>query len=284
MKLGSLASKLGISHWVSHAEWYAMRDRLRQERSVTEHDLALEDLGARRRARSFLVPLIRQLFPQTRRIRLLDVGTGTASLLDELFLCAPRADLCGLDPMARGDWRTLPSFTHLHLSDADGLHLPFASAAFDLCISLGVFEHVGCTGPGMALPKPGMDSERKQFAQEILRVLKPGGHALITCPNKYLPLDFWHGMNRYGFRVHAPWERWTPSVRDVRRAFAGQVHASLQYLPQSGYYTFALASARRYPKPAVHLFGLYLRIAGSSTLLSTYFQPFLVLLVSKGIS
>ncbi len=129
-----------------------------------------ESVGLRRRARSFILPLIEQLYPQSRPVNLLDVGTGTGSLLDELAESGvPSVKLSGVDLTVRGgDWHSLSNFQTLHLSVADGLHLPFPEAIFDLAVSLGVFEHVGCTGPTLVTPKPTMREERIQFAREVL--------------------------------------------------------------------------------------------------------------------
>ena len=47
----------------------------------------------------------------------------------------------------------------------DGMNLPFADGAFDLCYSSNVLEHV---------------SDPWQMADEMLRVTKPGGIAYIS--------------------------------------------------------------------------------------------------------
>lgn len=73
-----------------------------------------------------------------------------------------------------------------------------------------------------------------------------------------------------------------PSFYDVKEAFTSSGTASIRHVPQLGYYTFTLASAHGYPKFAMRLFELYLRTAKHSHILSTYLQPFLVLLVKKG--
>jgi SAM-dependent methyltransferase len=264
-------------------ELMALEENVREERNIMERNCHQESVGLRRRVHSFIVPLIEQLYTESRFIRILDDGTGTGSLLDELAeLSVPSLELWGIDPTVRGGgWHSLPNFQALHLSIADGLHLPFPEGIFDLVISLGVFEHVGCTGPTLVTPKPTLHEERMQFAREILRVLKLGGYALVTCPNRYFPMDFWHSPNRYGFRVHTPWDRWMPSFYDAKDSFTSSGLATIRHLPQLGYYTFTLAFAHGYPRFAMRLFEKYLEISGRSAILSTYLQPFLVLLVKK---
>ncbi len=61
----------------------------------------------------------------------------------------------------------------------DGKHLPFADASFDSIFSSEVFEHI------FNLP---------QILDELYRVLKPGGHLLVTVPFVWdeheIPYDF----------------------------------------------------------------------------------------------
>ncbi len=56
----------------------------------------------------------------------------------------------------------------------DGTTLPFRDAAFDSVVSFQVIEHV---------------EELEPYLSEIARVLKPGGQAIFTTPNKAVRLD-----------------------------------------------------------------------------------------------
>jgi ubiquinone/menaquinone biosynthesis C-methylase UbiE len=58
-------------------------------------------------------------------------------------------------------------------SRVDGRRLPFTDAAFDAVVSFQVIEHV---------------DDMDAYLSEIVRVLKPGGRALFTTPNKKLRL------------------------------------------------------------------------------------------------
>jgi len=94
--------------------------------------------------------------------RVLDVGTGTgqaAGLLAERY---PQAEVDAVDasPQMVELARAKPELARVRFAVADGAHLPFADASFDLAVSLLVhpFEH------------------------ELHRVLAPGGWALFCYP------------------------------------------------------------------------------------------------------
>lgn len=57
----------------------------------------------------------------------------------------------------------------------NALQLSFADASFDLLVSVEVLEHVG---------------QPEKMVQEISRVLKPGGTAIITCPSLDFPFTY----------------------------------------------------------------------------------------------
>jgi SAM-dependent methyltransferase len=76
---------------------------------------------------------------------------------------------------------------HSSVVRAEGERLPYASAAFDLVLSHEVLEHVG---------------DDRAAAAEILRVLRPGGRAVIFVPNRGYPFEthgvYWRGRYRFG--------------------------------------------------------------------------------------
>jgi SAM-dependent methyltransferase len=161
------------------------------------------------------------------------------------------------------------------------LALPFADATFDFCFSLGVFEHIGRSVTDTGITTAETRIRRRQFAHELLRVLKPGGHALVTSPNRRFPIDFWHVPQGQRLRLHVPWEEGLPSFAVIEDAFRTAGRASFRHLPQAGYHTFTLAKANGYPSFAMSLFRRYIELAAHSSLLSAWTLPMLVVLISK---
>jgi SAM-dependent methyltransferase len=99
--------------------------------------------------------------------------------------------------------------------------LPYPAAAFDLVLSHEVLEHV---------------ADDRLAAQEMVRVLKPGGRAVVFVPNRAYPFEthgvFWRGKYRFG---NIPLVNWLPEAqrnklaphvrayraRELRELFAG---------------------------------------------------------------
>lgn len=72
-----------------------------------------------------------------------------------------------------------------HVAAAEAV--PYADASFDLVLSHEVIEHVA--------------DDRAALA-EMARVLKPGGRAVIFCPNRWYPAEthgiYWRGIYHFG--------------------------------------------------------------------------------------
>jgi SAM-dependent methyltransferase len=76
----------------------------------------------------------------------------------------------------------------LHVPETQ--YLPYPSATFDTVLANAVLEHI---------PQP-----RAPYLKELWRVLKPGGHLIVTeTPNPYLPFDY--------HTTHLWWVPWLPS-------------------------------------------------------------------------
>ena len=120
-----------------------------------------------------------------------------------------------------------------HALVAAGEAIPYASNTFDTILSHEVIEHV---------------LDDVAIAQEMVRVLKPGGRLIIFCPNRWYPFEthghYWRGEYHFGntpFINYLPdglRDRLAPHVRaytkrSIRRLFAGQpvqiVHHSRVY-------------------------------------------------------
>lgn len=91
-----------------------------------------------------------------------------------------------------------------HALLADAGQLPFASDSFDTVLSNEVLEHV---------------QDDRQALREMSRVLKPGGRAVIFCPNRWYPFEthghFWRGRYHFG---NTPLINWLPDVARDRLA------------------------------------------------------------------
>ena len=57
----------------------------------------------------------------------------------------------------------------------DGQALSFADGSFDAVVCLEVIEHVG---------------EPRRLLAEIVRVLRPGGRSVLTCPSEFFPVTY----------------------------------------------------------------------------------------------
>jgi SAM-dependent methyltransferase len=99
------------------------------------------------------------------------------------------------------------------LSGAVGEDLPYADASFDVIFSNDVLEHV-------------RDDARS--AREIVRVLRPGGRAVIYVPNRLYLFEthgvYWRGKYYFGNKPFVNWlpdalrNRLAPHVRAYRRS------------------------------------------------------------------
>ena len=100
-----------------------------------------------------------------------------------------------------------------------GEHLPFPDARFDLVLSNEVIEHV---------------RDDRAAISEMVRVLRPGGRAVIFCPNRWYPVEqhgvYWRGRYHFGnvplvnYLPDALRDRLAPHVRTyTRRKLLGLV-------------------------------------------------------------
>lgn len=94
-----------------------------------------------------------------------------------------------------------------HILNAAGEAVPFPSSTFDLILSHEVIEHV-------------MDD--RAAVHEMIRLLVPGGRAVIFCPNRGYPFEthgvYWRGKYYFG---NKPFVNYLP--RALRDKFAPHV-------------------------------------------------------------
>ena len=107
------------------------------------------------------------------------------------------------------------------ITNAAGEFIPFSSGTFDLVLSHEVIEHV--------------QNDRAAIC-EMMRVLKPGGRAVIFSPNRGYPFEthgvYWYGKYHFGNKLFVNYlprflrDRLAPHVRvysqrDMQKLFEG---------------------------------------------------------------
>ncbi len=99
----------------------------------------------------------------------LDLGCGDGRLTNIIFEQVGRRDTVGidLDPSETALAEKLKLYRHIHVAPAD--QIPEADNTFDWVFSNSVLEHI-----------PNLD----EVLREVSRVLKPGGHFLLTVPGQ----------------------------------------------------------------------------------------------------
>ena len=129
-----------------------------------------------------------------RDLRILELGCGRGGILLEYLAYGAQPNwLHGCDLILERVYMAHHILPHLPVICADGQHLPYASASFDLALQYTVFTSI-------------LDMQTKRnLAQEMLRVLKPGGLILWY--------DFWLNPSNPQTRGIRPAE--------IRSLFAG---------------------------------------------------------------
>lgn len=107
--------------------------------------------------------------------------------------------------------------------NAAGEWLSFPNCSFDLVLSHEVLEHV---------------QDDRAAVQEMVRVLKPGGRAVIFTPNRGYPFEthgiYWRGQYRFGNIPLVNWlpQRWRDRLAPHVRVYSrGDMHSLLSNLP-----------------------------------------------------
>lgn len=121
--------------------------------------------------------LIQQLLPAgVENLSCLEVGCGTGAISEILAVRVGELTVCDISPvLARNVGERIG--THWSVEDACDLH--YANGTFDIVVSSECIEHT--RDPCRALV-------------EMVRVLEPGGHLIVTSPNKvWFPL-LWVSM------------------------------------------------------------------------------------------
>lgn len=117
-------------------------------------------------------------------VRILEIGSGTGSLLSRLR--ADGYDAVGVDVNARLLDEARRWHGDLPVQQVEGTALPFPDGSFDIVMSFDVFEHI-----------PDSDAHLR----EVRRVLRNGGSYLVQTPNKWMNSVFetirWRSFTRW---------------------------------------------------------------------------------------
>ncbi len=187
-------------------------------------------------ARRYLLPLLTRLLAGVERPRLLSLGCGTGVDIDRL--AESGFDVVGIDCGNRtGVWPRREHQDRFCL--ANGKHLPFETGSFDVVYCGCVFPHVGVEGDSNRV-RPEYRQERQAIAREMGRVLKRGGRAIVSSPNRLFPIDIFHGRSpdQPYPRLNPPWSPFLLSAGDYRRLFGAAGCSRSELLPVKDYWGF----------------------------------------------
>jgi SAM-dependent methyltransferase len=251
----------------------------RYEVTCDESVLVSEEITNRRTVVDFYSPLFRELFG-ARKPRILSLGCGVGADVDAL--CDAGFDAYGIDNGIRSSvWKRRKYPERLVM--ANGKHMPFPSESFD-CVFCGcVFPHVGVKGASYEVT-PDYREQRLELATEMARILKPGGRAVVSNPNRWFPFDIFHEHTADHFRARAtpPWNPLLLSRGDYQALFAqaGCVRAS--GLSNLRYWSFA--NSRKSLKgriASIPVQALFWTASTIKPLRTSFINPWIIVMIEK---
>lgn len=110
--------------------------------------------------------ILSQLITRKRKQKVLDMGFGTGETMSYLQKILSSAFICGIDASIVAV-RFAKSRGHKNALKGSATKLPYKTNTFDTTLALDVIEHI---------------KDDQKVINEMFRVLKPGGEAIITVP------------------------------------------------------------------------------------------------------
>lgn len=125
---------------------------------------------------------------------------------------------------------------------ANGKHLPFESETIDVAFCDCVFPHLGVVGDSYKIGSTHFN-DRLELVREMTRVVRPGGHIVVSSPNRFFPFDLFHGRDTGSYRPRPYWpgDKFLLSVGDYRQLFRMARCRKATALPVEGYWGFIQA-------------------------------------------
>lgn len=153
-----------IDPWLRHMTWRRDFERWRERRINQERHQAER------------VAMLAGAAGPLDGLRLLDLGAGMGGFAVAAALAGARVTACEYNPAYCRivELRAARHGLRLPVFNAAGEHLPFPGASFDAATAWDVLEHV---------------QDPVAVLGELARVLRPGGHALITAINRRAWVD-----------------------------------------------------------------------------------------------
>lgn len=177
-----------------------------------------EERNSRNTVTNYWIPRFKQATQGVAgRPKILSMGCGAGVEVD--VLCDAGFDCIGIDNGNRA--RVWDRRKHTgSLLMANGMHLPFADATFDIAFCGCVFPHVGVEGDSFKVTDH-CYQDRLAIAKEMTRVVKPRGTIFLSSPNRWFPLDLFHGrkIGSYKTPLNPPWRKFLLSRGDYRKLF-----------------------------------------------------------------
>jgi SAM-dependent methyltransferase len=271
---------------------FSLESRLDKVDSTSEEYASEQISSWQRFYRDYLKPWVDR--EQTERV--LEVGCGLGmgiALLRQDGYDAFGIDLPNLAPFWAREKRD-----PRHFIVGDGGRTPFPDGYFDAVITLGTIEHIGTlTGHNTLAADYG--AIRNSFAAELLRITKPGGRLLVSCPNKSFPVDIHHQptdeateknrkklrqaiFNRTGLNLHSPVGRnHLLSFRELKKLFCRDNGArTIRTIPAKYYFAFKRAGSLRMLRRFKSPIRAYMELL-PGPLRKTFLNPFLIVEIRR---